>query len=79
MLGSLKLLLDVTGEAKTAGVSFTELLVILKDELRYYDQKESNCMHKWHYVAPYDINIDGIGGNYWECKKCGEISYEEKK
>ncbi|MBP26235.1 helix-turn-helix domain-containing protein [Methylophaga sp.] len=37
---------------------------------------DSACRHDFLYVGPYDINIDGIGGNYWECDVCGEINNE---
>jgi DNA (cytosine-5)-methyltransferase 1 len=33
--------------------------------------------HKYKYVGSYDINIDGIGGDYWECTECGNIKFDE--
>jgi len=33
--------------------------------------------HKYKYAGSYDINIDGIGGDYWECSECGNIEFDE--
>jgi len=33
--------------------------------------------HKYKYAGSYDINIDGIGGDYWECTECGNIEFDE--
>ena len=32
--------------------------------------------HSFKYIAPYDKDIDGIGGDYY-CCNCGEIKYED--